>query len=333
MNYQPPQDPFITQLDREIEEIKPVSTSTERVEFFKFEKDKTKTYYFRPLPSKVPGKFFPIEKVLIHYNFANPNTGKNGAFPCLSMWGISCPLCDHVHRMENSPDFEIKVKAEQFRASEGYIMYVKDMHINKIGALQFYGKLAYQAFSNKIREIVVEGNKDFTNPLKGVIFQINKSGSGASTSYSIAVVDRTHSLTNEEMKYFEQLEPINERYGKYTQEEYMCVLKGVKFGQDKGTNSNNKSPSQYGSNNYKVPELEPLPPQFNTPVQQPLQQQYASNNYSPPQQQRQVPPWEVPVTNNTSPPQPSFPNPQMVKAENNIPSAEDLERMLSGGGI
>jgi len=223
-------DQELLQFEKELDKSKPVGKNgANGVKFFKFEKNIDKDYIFRPLPSKIPGRLLQFEAVKVHYNFQNPNKGRNGAFPCLKTWGKQCPLCDRVSEMEMSLDNETQSKAQQLKANEGYLMYAVNYKTKEVGCLQFYGKLAHQSIGNKFKEVFVEGNRDYSNLDKGIVLQISKRGSQYKVEYTAMVIRKDHKVEDEFIDSWNQFPPINEIYGVYTPDNYENVLKGKKF--------------------------------------------------------------------------------------------------------
>jgi len=331
MNYQI-NDAQYQQFLNEMKSMEPVAGNGLGIEFFKFEKDVSRTYVFRPLVSKIPNKLSCMVKNSTHYGFYNPNTGRNGAFPCLTDFGLACPLCYRVQQMKGSVDVQVQTKASELEPVEGFFMYVKDMNTNKIGVLQFSGKRAYTAFANKFNELFLEGFRDPGNPSQGVVLQINKSGSKATVNFSVAVIHKNHSLSPEEINYFNQLPPLTEIRGSYSIQDYEKILRGEKFGQEAQVSSIPQTIQQQTVQqpvqpfyNYGAPASQPnQQPITGAPVFQ-YSQPIGTGNPTP-QFNQQPNTGFPPVQQNPAPM--SFPNPA---GGNQAPTVEELQRMLNSG--
>lgn len=353
MNYQNT-NPLYEQMQKEIEKMAPKSQASERLPFYKFDPNASKTYYFRPLPSRIPGRLMPVEEMFVHYNFHNPNTERNGAFPCLSMFGLPCPLCEVVKQMKASTDPEAQAKAADFEATQSHYMYVLNMQEGKLGVLNFGGKRAFEAITGKFKEIVVENGITGAELDKGVVLQIDKTGAKQTTKYNVMVCERNHVLPQDMMAQFNDQVPLNEVYGKYTPDNYMKVLRGEKF--ETQSDAANKpapayqqftpAPQQQAQPTYQAPAqpqqpayqppvtpqqqtyqapVQPAQPAYQAPVpsaqpyQPPTQPAQSQPAYQPQQTQAYVPP--------TAPAPQSYPNPN---AGAPVPSIEELQRMLGG---
>lgn len=327
-------DPQLEVLRREIEGLQPVYPDSGKIKIFKFETNVDKSYFHRPLPSKIPGKLMPIEKVLTHYKFHNPNTDKPGGFSCLTMFGLPCPLCMRVEEMRSSGNPEMAALADEMMAKEKYSMPTINMETNEIGVLQFSGKKALEAFTNKFVETKVEMGSMGTDLNNGVVFQIDKSGTRQTLNFNIMIRERAHKLTENQIVEYNELAPTNEAGGKYTTEDYYKVLKNEKFGEQSNKASGSIQPDPAMTVNtapqtqYQQP-VNPAPqptyqqqqpiPQVQQPVTAPAQP-VPQTQYQQPVSTQSV----NPVTTNT--PTQTFPNTnQQVQS---TPSVEDIQKML-----
>lgn len=366
MNPMMGQDPLMAQFESEATKLKPTPGPGGGMKFFKFEPNVNKSYYLRVFPSKIPGRLLPMEKILIHYNFMNPNTEKNGAFPCLSMWGLPCPLCRRTHEMKASTNFEIQAKAEDYMPVEGFYMYAQNMETNELGIWQFSGARAYDAFITKFKEFYMEQYRDFMNPVGGAVLRVDRSGQKAQTKYVIMAIQKGVNLSPELFKLYESFENIlDQAYGKYTPDDYEKVLQGVKFEHGQKDQNQGQQPYQMNTQPQQQPMMS-LPPNQGQPFQyggQPMNpnQGYQPPSSNPPQMTPNTFPNQGPnmmmnpsltpgVTPSTAPnPSPmnpgqtppwmgqspisnqpsSFPNPSMPN-NNEVPTVEQLKTMLGG---
>lgn len=314
------------------------------IPYFKFDSgDEPKTYYFRPLPSKIPGKHTPICKSKLHWKFLDPNTNKDGKFPCLSLWGEECPFCKYLEvtkqkiaALGGASEAEME-RIKKMEANEGYLMYVVNMEDGKIGYLQFHAKKAFDAFNNKFTELIAETGAIGTDPTNGVVFKITKSGSYSTLNYQIITSARGHALNAEQMMTYNALPDLmTAGVGRYTQAECQKVLNGVPI-----TNRQYPTPkltAPQGSNNL-IADNSTVAAQQSAQTQQPAYQQpmpqaqVVETVVAQPvaaQPAQQAAPVQTQPVQPTMPQGPqSFPNPNAAGQPQ--PSVEDIHRMIGGG--
>lgn len=223
------QNPMMAQLEKEFASLmEGASNRRDKIPFFKFQKDVNKTYYFRPLPTKTEGKLMPVVKISSHYNLYNPNTEKNGAFPCLRDHGLQCPICDAIEQIMMSDNFEKQALAEEMIANPTYYMYAINCETNELGCLTFNGVRSAEAILGKFKEIMIETGKTGAELEDGVILRIDKSGSKQNTKYQVAVAQRNTPMPASYQPAYANLEPLINIMGQYTSEDYHKILRGEK---------------------------------------------------------------------------------------------------------